>query len=386
MKYREFAHSGIMLSQLGMGCMRFPVIDGDHGKIDTEEVTRMFDYAIENGLNYFDSGYGYHKDNSERFIGSYIHDRGLRDKVYITTKLPPATAKKEGAETVLKNQLEKLQTDHIDFYLLHNIQAASWNIAKELDLLSFLTEQKRKGVIRHVGFSFHDTTELFKEVLESFDWDMAQIQYNFMDENYQAGTAGVEFAGKRGTPLFIMEPMKGGSLTNVPRAEMEQIFAQCGMKEVGLPDVALRFVLNRPEVNLVLSGMHSLQQVKENMATASSAEIGGFTKEYRMLSDKLNDFYNSRMKANCTLCRYCVDECPMDLDIPGVFNYYNRGSIYNMWSDVGPKYIRKWEKDGTPYEDKCIQCGACERICSQGIAIREIFPKGCEALRNWKDQ
>jgi hypothetical protein len=386
MKYREFGNSGIMLSQLGMGCMRLPVLDGDQSKIDTEEVTRMFDYAIEKGLNYFDTAYGYHGGNSERFLGSYLQERGIRDKVYITTKLPPATAQKEGAENVLKNQLERLKTDYIDFYLFHNIQASSWKIIKDLDLLSFMAEQKRKGVIRHIGFSFHDTTELFKEVLDSFDWDMAQCQYNFMDVNYQVGTEGVEYAGKRGIPLFVMEPMKGGSLTNVPRAEMDQIFADCGMAEVGLPDVALRFVLNRPEVTVVLSGMSCLEHVKQNIATAETAEVGAFTQQQQMLVGKLNDFYNSRIKANCTLCNYCVSECPQGLDIPGVFNYYNRGSIYSMWDDVGPKYIRKWEKDGTHYEDKCIKCGACEVICSQGIKITEIFPQGCEALRNWKNQ
>lgn len=386
MRYREFSRSGIMLSQLGMGCMRLPVIDGDQAKINADEATQMFDYAIENGLNYFDTAYMYHRGSSERFLGAYLHDRGLREKVYVTTKLPPAAAQKEGAQTVLNNQLEKLQTDYIDFYLFHNIQASSWKIIKDLDLIPFMAEQKRKGIIRHIGFSFHDSVDLFKEVLDSFDWDMAQVQYNFMDTNYQVGTEGVAYAGKQGVPLFIMEPMKGGSLTNVPRAEMEQIFADCGMAEVGLADIALRFVLDRPEVNVVLSGMSNLQQVRENIATADSAEVGAFTDAQRMLVDRLNEFYNARTKANCTLCGYCVDECPVNLDIPGVFNYYNRASIYNMWADVGPKYLRKWESDGSPYESKCIQCGACERICSQGIKIREVFPKGCEALRNWQRQ
>lgn len=277
--------------------------------------------------------------------------------------------------------MKKLQTDYLDFYIFHQINAKTWPIIKELDLLSFMEEQKKKGVIRNIGFSFHDTTELLQEVLDAYDWDMCQIQYNFMDVNYQAGTAGLEYAGKKGVPVFIMEPMKGGSLTNVPRAEMDAIFAECGMEEVGLPDVALRFIYDRPEVTCVLSGMSNLQQLKENVATASDAQVGALPPNNASLWKNSTPSTKPGSRPMHRL-QYCVKECPLELDIPGVFNYYNRGSIYGMWSDVGPKYIRKYEADGSKYNEKCLDCGACEAICPQQIEIRRIFQEGCEALRS----
>ncbi len=382
MIYRPFGNTGLSISQLGMGCMRLPVIGGDQANIDKPQATEMFDYAIDHGVNYFDTAYFYHKGFSEVFVGEYFAQKKNRKDIILTTKLPPALAQSDGAQNILDGQMKKLQTDYLDFYIFHQINAKTWPIIKELDLLSFMEEQKKKGVIRNIGFSFHDTTELLQEVLDAYDWDMCQIQYNFMDVNYQAGTAGLEYAGKKGVPVFIMEPMKGGSLTNVPRAEMDAIFAECGMEEVGLPDVALRFIYDRPEVTCVLSGMSNLQQLKENVATASDAQVGAFTPQQRQLMEKLNAFYKARIKADCTACQYCVKECPLELDIPGVFNYYNRGSIYGMWSDVGPKYIRKYEADGSKYNEKCLDCGACEAICPQQIEIRRIFQEGCEALRS----
>ncbi|MBE5781319.1 MAG: 4Fe-4S dicluster domain-containing protein [Clostridiales bacterium] len=381
MLYRKYGNTDLMISQLGMGCMRLPLIGGDQSAIDAEQATEMFDYAIDNGINYFDTAYFYHKGNSELFVGDYLKKKGNRKDIILTTKLPPAVAEKDGAEATMLNQLKKLQTDYLDFYIFHQINSKTWPIIKKLDLIPFMEEQKKKGIIRNIGFSFHDSTELLKEVLDAYDWDMCQIQYNFMDTEYQAGTEGLEYAGKKGVPVFIMEPMKGGSLTNVPRKEMDAIFNECGMDKTSLPDVALRFVWNRPEVTCVLSGMSNMQQLKENIATAKDAEVGAFTQQQAMLVEKLKEFYRSRIKADCTACQYCVKECPLELDIPGVFNYYNRGSIYGMWNDVGPKYIRKYEADGSKYNEKCLDCGACEAICPQQIQIRKIFQEGCETLR-----
>ena len=192
MIYRPFGNTGLSISQLGMGCMRLPVIGGDQANIDKPQATEMFDYAIDHGVNYFDTAYFYHKGFSEVFVGEYFAQKKNRKDIILTTKLPPALAQSDGAQNVLDGQMKKLQTDYLDFYIFHQINAKTWPIIKELDLLSFMEEQKKKGVIRNIGFSFHDTTELLQEVLDAYDWDMCQIQYNFMDVNYQAGTAGLE--------------------------------------------------------------------------------------------------------------------------------------------------------------------------------------------------
>jgi predicted aldo/keto reductase-like oxidoreductase len=370
MLYRNFGKTNEKVSILGFGCMRLPLIQGgDPSQIDEEKATKLVRYAIDNGVNYIDTAYPYHGNGmtkgggaSEPFVGRVLKD-GYREKVKLATKLPSWLIKsRSDMDKYLNEQLERLDTDHIDFYLVHALNKGDWDRLKANGINEFLDSAIKDGRIKHAGFSFHDKLEVFKEIVDSYDWSFCQIQYNYLDEEFQAGTEGLEYAAERGLGITIMEPIRGGKLVNNLPNEAKAAFDTAEVKRTPA-EWALRWVWNHPEVKVVLSGMNTLEQVVENIKTASEAEENSLTeKELRLVTDVKN-IIESKVKVNCTACAYCMP-CPAGVNIPRCFSAYNN---YNMFpGDESYKYIPEKER-----ATSCVQCGKCETHCPQGIKIRE---------------
>lgn len=365
MLYRKFGKLDFQVSNLGFGCMRFPVLDNDNGKIDEVEAIRMLRYAIDNGVNYVDTAYPYHQGNSEPLVAKALKD-GYREKVKLATKLPVWLCKTyEDFDKYLNEQLEKLETEYVDFYLLHSLSKKSWTNAKDLGVLDFLDRALWDGRIKYAGFSFHDDIDTFKEIVNSYDWTFCQIQLNYMDENYQAGLEGLRYAAEKELAIIIMEPIKGGKLAKEPEGDFKELWEKSRVKMTPA-ELALRWVWNQPEVALLLSGMSTMEQVEENIKTASTALPNSFKPNEIKLINDIKDIYNSRNKVGCTSCRYCVP-CPNNIAIPNIFEIYNNYFVYDMvtW---GKKAYENMINAGTD-STKCIECGQCESICPQNIEI-----------------
>jgi predicted aldo/keto reductase-like oxidoreductase len=376
MQYRYFTRDNLKVSQLGFGCMRFPILNKDSGQIDEVKATEMLHYAIDNGVNYIDTAYPYHKGNSEIFVGNALKD-GYREKIYLATKLPVwLTNSYEDFEKYLDEQLERLQTEYIDFYLLHTLSKKTWNKIKDLNVLHFLDEAKRKGKIKYAGFSFHDKVEVFKEIIDSYSWDFCQIQLNYMDRQYQAGLEGLKYAKEKSISVAIMEPIKGGKLSN-PSKEIEEIWNRSDIKRTP-SEWALRWLFNQEEISVVLSGMSTLDHVKENIKTASEGLSNSLTQEELSLIDEVTKVYTEGIKVGCTACEYCLP-CPQNVVIPDVFEYYNNLYVYGTEKESKNAYNRliELEKDSS----RCIECGACEEACPQHINIREQLKNADIVLR-----
>lgn len=367
MQYRKFGRLGFEVSALGFGCMRLPVIDGDVSKIDEAEAMRMLRYAIDQGVNYVDTAYGYHGGKSESFVGRALQD-GYRERVKLATKCPVWLAEThEDYDRLLNEQLERLQVDYIDLYLLHALSKERWQEAYNLRVLDFLRRAQADGRIKHVGFSFHDDLAAFKEIVDAFDWDFCQIQLNYMDQDYQAGMEGLRYAAAKGLAVVIMEPLRGGRLTkNVP-PEVQAIWEQAPIKRTPA-EWALRWVLNQPEVTVVLSGMSTMEQVVENLRVAGEAGPNSLTEEELTIINQAKEFYLSRTKVKCTGCDYCMP-CPAGVTIPQLFTLYNEASIYNLDPDVVARNYGRMVEEGKG-ADQCVECGQCEAACPQGITIR----------------
>ncbi|WP_425448212.1 aldo/keto reductase [Dethiothermospora halolimnae] len=367
MQYRKFGKLDFEVSALGFGCMRFPVIDNDSSKIDEEEATKMLRYAIDNGVNYIDTAYPYHQKMSEPFVGRALKD-GYREKVKLATKLPIWLCEKyEDFEKYLDEQLEKLQTDYIDFYLVHALNKDTWKTCKELDVFKFLDKAIESGKIKYAGFSFHDELDLFKEITDAYDWTFCQIQLNYMDEYYQAGLEGLKYAADRDLAVIIMEPLKGGKLAKKPSEDIKKIWSKSETERTPA-EWALRWVWNFPEVTLLLSGMSTMEQIKENIETSKDAYPKSLSKKEVELIDEVKEIYKDKTKIGCTECKYCMP-CPNDVMIPNIFSLYNDGHMYSIKDEVKNTYnkIMEREKDGS----KCIECGKCERECPQNLPIIE---------------
>lgn len=368
MEYRSFGRLDFRPSALGFGCMRLPTL-GDPAKIDEAEAIRMIRYAIDNGVNYLDSAYGYHRGQSERLLGKALQD-GYRQKVKIATKVPSwAVSERADFDRILGEQLERLQTDHIDFYLMHNLNKANWARMKELDACAWAERMIAQGRIGHLGFSFHDTFEQFKRILDEYDgWTMCQIQYNYMNEKTQAGTAGLRYAAAKGLAVVVMEPLLGGRLADLP-SEVRAIFEQATPKR-SLAEWGLQWVWNQPEVSLVLSGMSTMQQVQENVASASRSGVGKLTAEELQIIEAARDKYNEICPIPCTQCRYCMP-CPNGVDIPGNFSNFNVGIVHQKLENSRARYA-----DMKPEEraSACIGCRECEDKCPQSIPISQWMP------------
>lgn len=362
MQHRKMGNTGLTPSALGFGMMRLP--RKEDGKFDQEESTRILRWAIDNGLSYVDTAYIY--ETSEVVTGNALKD-GYREKVTLATKTPVYAFKcEEDFDRILDEQLARLQTDHIDCYLLHALNRETWhdNVLK-FNVLEHMKQAKAAGKIRHMGFSFHDNLDVFKEILDGFDgWEFCQIQLNYLDTGYQAGLEGLELAASRGLGVVIMEPLRGGKLAQVPE-QVVKIFGDKNPVEAGLD-----FLWDRPEVSVVLSGMGNEQMVRDNMTYAARSGIHMLTAEDREKYEKAAEFFRSVDSIPCTGCGYC-SVCPMDIAIPQVFAAYNRIQLTGNVRGERPAY----DALGDRSPDKCVECHACEERCPQHIAIPEELKK-----------
>ncbi len=366
MEKRRFDKLGIDVSLLGFGCMRFPT--NSEGKIDRPLAQEMLDKAIAAGVNYIDTAYPYHDGESELFVGEALK-KYPRDSYYLATKLPIWFINTiEDVDKYFNEQLEKLQTDHFDFYLMHAMNRGSWRKMVELGTVKRLEELKAEGKIRFLGFSFHDEYSAFEEIINYRDWDFCQIQLNYMDTEEQAGLRGYRLAEEKGVPLTIMEPIKGGSLANFANDIMDVFHAV--KPGASAASIALRYVATMPNILTVLSGMSTMEQVEDNLKTFVNFEPME-EKEYQAI-EKVKAIMNSRIQNGCTGCRYCMP-CPFGVDIPGNFSVWNRYHMYQNYGVVG----WQWENMGREGKQakNCKECGKCEKACPQHLAIREDLKK-----------
>jgi len=370
------------ISVLGFGCMRLPVIDGEQTNIDDEKAIKMLRHAIDNGVNYVDTAYPYHGSGfdkggeSEPFVARALKD-GYREKVNIATKLPTwLVQSREDMDRLLEEQLDRLETDMIDFYLLHTLNKSVWESLKKLGLDEFLDQAIKDGRIKHAGFSFHDDINTFKEIVDFYDWSFCQIQYNYLDENYQAGKEGLKYAADKGLGIAIMEPLRGGSLTGEMPEEISNAWNKAPVNRTPA-QWALRWVLNHPEVSVVLSGMTTMEHVKDNINTAQKGAANSLTEQEIELVDYAKKVFKDKMKINCTSCRYCMP-CPVGVDIPQNFALYNNGYLFNNIEHAKTQYEMLLSDDAKAAN--CIECGKCESHCPQDISIRRELKNVREAL------
>ena len=369
MRYRKLDKLGLEVSALGFGAMRLPT-NGNEGNINEGYAAEIMSYAFDNGVNYVDTAYPYHGGSSETVVGNVLNN-GYRNKVFLATKSPTwATDTTEDFDKYLNEQLNKLQVDHIDFYLLHNLHSKVWDKIKNLNVLEWGQKTIADGRIKYFGFSIHDSFEVFKNIVGAYDWDFCQIQYNYMNEDVQVGTKGLQYADARQLPVIVMEPLLGGALTHFSQ-QIQKVWDKSGYEPV---NAAFQWLWNKPEISCVLSGMSSLEQVKQNIQSANSSEINA-------LGNKDIDFFAnivSELKKidpiPCTKCKYCMP-CPVKIDIPGLLEMYNASKVYKGTQD----YLNKVLYTNTIPEENnasaCIKCKKCEAKCPQNILISEWMPK-----------
>ncbi|MGA7728832.1 MAG: aldo/keto reductase [Dehalococcoidales bacterium] len=368
MKYRKFGKLDWQVSALGFGAMRLPILNEDYAKIDEAQAIPMIRYAVDHGVNYIDSAWGYHRGFSEVVVEKALWD-GYREKVKVATKLPcPDVQTAADFDRLLNEQLGRLNSK-IDFYLLHGLNKMQWAKVRDLGVMKWAERQQADGRIGHLGFSFHDNFDAFKEIIDAYDnWTLAQIQYNFMDEQNQAGTKGLEYAHKKGLAVVVMEPIRGGRLARPPE-KVVKLWQSAPVQRTPA-EWALRWVWNHPEVSTVLSGMGSMQQVAENVATAEHSQPHNLTADEVALVGRVKDAYFSDAVA-CTGCRYCMP-CPNDVDIPRVFNLYNDAVIYGDAARPRRDYGRMKPEQRA---DNCTKCEQCVEKCPQQLAIPELLEK-----------
>jgi predicted aldo/keto reductase-like oxidoreductase len=376
MKYRTFGKLDWSPSALGFGAMRLPTIGGDEGKIDEAEARRMIRYAIDQGVNYVDTAYPYHQKTSEPFVGRALQD-GYRERVRLATKLPCWSVDTAGDfDRFLNEQLERLQTDYVDFYLLHGLNARSWPKMRDLGVLNWAEKTIGDGRIHHLGFSFHDRYEVFQEIVDAADlWTFCQIQYNLMDIEHQAGTKGLDYAARKGLAVVIMEPLRGGLLTQSVPPAVQQIWADAPRQRTPA-DWALQWVWNHPEVSVVLSGMSTMEQVEQNVASAGQSGAGSLTEEELALISRVRDKYLEQSRIPCTDCRYCLP-CPNGVNIPSIFEAYNDAKIYG---DVQRARLNYGWLEEEERADQCVECGECLEKCPQQIEIPDWLAKANDLL------
>ncbi len=362
MEYRKMENLGVETSLLGFGCMRFPKLA--NGQIDEEQAEKMIDMAMQAGVNYYDTAYPYHDGASEAFVGKVLK-KYKREDFYLATKLPMwAIRSMDDVKRIFKEQLERLQMDYVDFYLLHALKRDRWELAHKLDLLSWCEEMRSQGKMRYIGFSFHDEYDVFEEIAVSRKWDFCQIQYNYMDTKEQAGKKGYDLAERQGIPLVLMEPVKGGMLAVLS----EDVAAP--LKEAlpasSMASWALRWAGSQSNVKVVLSGMSSMEQLKDNLKTFQ--QFKELSKDEFALIEKVAESLVNRVKNSCTTCRYCMP-CPFGIDIPRNFKVWNTYGMYGSQEEVDRVYFN--EMPDKSRASQCQKCGKCETACPQGVLIRE---------------
>ena len=385
MLYRKYGKTNEQVSVLGFGCMRLPIMGSDPTSIDEEEAIRMIRHAIDEGVNYVDTAYPYHGTGmdkggaSEPLVAKALKD-GYRERVKIATKLPSWLVKtRADMDKYLNAQLQRLQTDTIDFYVVHTIGSHTWPVLKEAGITEFLDQAIKDGRIKYAGFSFHERVGLFKEIVDYYDWSFCQIQYNYLDENYQAGREGLEYAAKKGLGIAIMEPLRGGKLAQNLSAEAINYFSQAEIKR-SPAEWALRWVWDHPEVSVVLSGMTTMEQVVENIKVAEEAKVHSLTAKELRIIDQVKTLFKEKIKINCTACAYCMP-CPAGVNIPGCFSIYNDYSLLGGDADAKKRcsFLYSFRLGTAGQAANCIECGACESHCPQGIEIRTAL-KSVDAL------
>ena len=374
MKYRPDRY-GNPISQLGYGCMRFT---RKGSGIDYEKAEKEVLLAIEKGINYFDTAYIY--PGNEECLGWILEKNHCRNKVNIATKLPQYLLRSATAiDKTFREELSRLRTDHIDYYLMHMFtDYAEWVRLQKLGIEPWIVRQKEEGRIRYIGFSYHGDTEMFLKILDAYDWDFCQIQYNYLDEHTQAGRTGLQAAAKKGIPVIIMEPLRGGKLVNLPE-QAKQVLASHG-KGYTPAELGLRWLWNQPEVTCVLSGMNSEEMVNENIRIASEAEPGHLTEEDMEIVAQIRQIIRQREKVGCTGCRYCMP-CPKGVDIPGNFHYYNLMYMEKK-SSARKEFARNMGLRKEPgFATQCVGCGLCEKHCPQHLPIRQKLKEANRDLR-----
>ena len=373
MKYREFGKTGLKVSALGFGTMRLPLLE-DGVTVDEKEAVRIIRHAIDSGVNYVDTAYPYHQGTSEIVVGKALGD-GYRDKVFLADKSPIWKLEKESDfDSILEEQLQKLQTDHIDFYLLHALNKERFEKIKNLHLIDHMLEARKAGKIRYLGFSFHDDLEVFKQIVDYTDqWDFCQIQYNYIDTQVQAGDKGYELAAKMGVPMVIMEPVKGGRLANLPEEAKEALNEADPDRSAA--SWALRWVGSHENVKVILSGMSSMEQLEDNLETFGKFQP--LTEAEEEAVEKAADLIRSRVKNGCTSCRYCMP-CPFGVNIPEMFSIWNNCAMFDEEEKAKKAYAEQKVQDASA--DLCKKCGACEKACPQGLSIRADLEKVAKEL------
>ncbi len=360
MQYRTFKDK-TSVSLLGFGGMRLP--QTNEGKIDKISAKTMLEQAFEGGINYFDTAYGYHNGESETFLGEALQGHA-RDSYYLADKMPMWVLKSpEQARDVFQEQLDKCQTRYFDFYLMHSLTKNNYDKAKKFKTIEYLFEEKAAGRIKHLGFSFHDDYELFEEIVQAYPWDFCQIQFNYMDENYQAGLKGLKFAAAHGLDVIVMEPLKGGKLAAVPTSVQNHLSTErIGAKPV---EWAFGYVASFPEVKLILSGMSTPEQMTENLNLFDT--LRPLNENELIALNKAKEIMMSRQRNLCTNCGYCMP-CPFGVDIPNNFLTWNEFALYEEFDEtVLPYFSTEWDDARA---DKCTECGQCEPLCPQHISIR----------------
>ena len=367
MKYRPFGKLDWQVSALGFGCMRFPVVGGDNAAIDEDLAALMLRSAIDGGVNYIDTAWSYHREQSETFVGRVLAG-GYREKVRLATKMPSWLVNtREDLDRFLDAQLERLQTDHIDFYLLHTLNAHSWENYKRLNVFEWAERKMAEGKFHYLGFSFHDSYEVFEDILNGYDsWTFCQLQYNYMDISYQAGQKGLRAAADKGLAVVVMEPLRGGRLAkNPPPPAVAEVFRRAA-RDWTPADWALQWVWNQPEVSLLLSGMSTLEQVGQNLVSADQSNPGSLTAEDLAVVEQARLAREALAPIPCTHCEYCLP-CPSGVEIPSVFEIYNEALMYDE-PQRGQNAYKHDIKDENK-ADCCEECGTCETLCPQQIEI-----------------
>jgi len=371
MQYRKFGRASLTSSALGLGCMRLPILGKwpeGASAIDETRARALLLAAVEAGITYFDTAWSYHGGNSEPFVGKTLADAGLRKKLHIATKLPCWEIREPAdMERIFAEQCKKLRTDYLDLYLLHTLNREYWKKLVEYGALDFLERLKREGRVLQAGFSFHDELSVFKEILDGWDWDFCQIQYNFLDEEFQAGTAGFEHAVTKGLAVVIMEPLKGGALARPAPPDIQEIWDRAAPGRSPAAR-ALRWLWDKAGISTVLSGMSGLEELEENSRTCDEAHAGCLGEAERALYAQVRAIFSARNKVGCTACAYCMP-CPSGVSIPAVFQLYNDMALFDDWFYSATQYNNLAVAGA--HAGLCAECGQCMEQCPQHLPIPE---------------
>lgn len=378
MQYRTLGKSAVKVSTLGFGCMRLPIVGEDVGNIDKAATKKLLSRAFELGVNYVDTAYVYHNGNSESVIGECIEELGMRSKILLATKMPVWDVhNRADMQKFFDEQCKNLRTDYLDFYLLHTLNKIYWPQVRDAGVLDFLADMQAQGRIRHSGFSFHDDVSIFKEIVDAHPWEFCQIQYNYLDEELQAGTEGLHYAAARDIGVVIMEPLRGGNLAQTPPADIQQVWDSCPVKR-SPADWALRWLLDKPEVSVILSGLNNESHLEENARVCAEHLPGTLSPVEQQAIATVAELYSTRFPVPCTGCRYCMP-CPSGVNIPAIFNVYNQFSLFGnrQWCAGMYNFAMASTHERA---DNCVECGQCEESCPQQIAIIEKLKEAHKVL------